>query len=90
MDGYSVHFEVYVRKVPGASWTLDVASEDRAVALEKANTLMREGRVAAVKVQKETFDEETLEYRAIDILKLGAAEVVAKSRPKVEIGRAHV
>ena len=84
MDGYSVHFEVYVRKVPGASWTLDVASEDRAVALEKANTLMREGRVAAVKVQKETFDEETLEYRAVDILKLGAAEVVAKSRPKVE------
>ena len=84
MDGYSVHFEVYVRKVPGASWTLDVASEDRAVALEKANTLMREGRVAAVKVQKETFDEGTLEYRAVDILKLGAAEVVAKSRPKVE------
>ena len=84
MDGYSVHFEVYVRKVPGASWTLDVASEDRAVALEKANTLMSEGRVAAVKVQKETFDEETLEYRAVDILKLGAAEVAAKSRPKVE------
>ena len=84
MDGHSVHFEVYVRKVPGASWTLDIASEDRAVALEKANTLMSEGRVAAVKVQKETFDQETLEYRAVDILKLGAAEVVARSRPKVE------
>ncbi len=84
MEGFSVHFEVYIRRVPGASWTLDVASEDRAVALEKANTLMSEGRVAAVKVQKETFDEETLEYRAVDILKLGAAEVVAKSRPKVE------
>ena len=84
MDGYSVHFEVYVRKVPGAAWTLDLATENRASAVDTANELMAEGRVAAVKVTKETLDQDTREYRAVVIMKLGAAEVAAKSRPMAE------
>jgi len=79
-----VHFEVFTRKVPGAAWALDLATESRATALETAQTLMSAGRVAAVKVTKEVFDEETREFQSVVIQKLGAAEVAAKSTPKEE------
>lgn len=68
----------------GAPWSLHLATEDRAAALKGAQELMTEGRVAAAKVTKETLDQESGEYRALEILKLGAAEVAAKSRPQVE------
>jgi len=84
VGSYSVHFEVYVRKISGAPWSLHLATEDRAAALKGAQELMAEGRVAAAKVTKETLDQESGEYRALEILKLGAAEVAAKSRPQVE------
>lgn len=84
MDGFSVHFEVYLRKVAGGPWTLDLATENRATAVETANELMKAGRAAAVKVTKETFDEEAREFRAVVILKLGAADAAAKSKPQVE------
>ncbi len=84
MDGYSVHFEVFVRKVPGAAWTLHLATEDRAHSIETGNALMQAAKAAAVKVTKETFNEETREYAAVVILKLGAAEVAAKSKPQAE------
>ena len=84
MDGYSVHFEVYVRKIPGAPWTLDTATEDRATAIEQANALMAEGRVAAVKVNKETYDEDAREYRAVVILKMGLADSSAKAKPQAD------
>lgn len=84
MDRYTVHFEVFVRKIPGAPWSLMLATEDRAGAVKAANEVMAERRVAAAKVTKETLDQETNEYRAVEILKLGAAEVGAKSRPTIE------
>src|SRR5262245_6189205 len=84
MDGRSVHFEVYVRRAAGGPWTLHAATEDRATASETAQDLMKEGRVAAVKVTKETFDDEAREFRTVTILKLGAAETAAKSKPQVE------
>lgn len=79
-----VHFEVYVRRTPGAPWTLDRATPNRAAALQNANDLMEEGRTAAVKVTKETLDEETREYQTVVILKLGQADGVAKSKPQGE------
>lgn len=79
-----VHFEVYVRRTPGAPWTLDRATPNRAAALQSANDLMEEGRTAAVKVTKETLDEETREYQTVVILKLGQADGVAKSKPQGE------
>lgn len=82
MNGYKVHFEVYVRKIPGAPWVLNQATENRATALEAGNALMAEGKVAAVRVTKETYDEEAREYRAITILKLGSADTPARSKPK--------
>jgi hypothetical protein len=84
MERYTVHFEVFVRKIPGAPWSLLLATEDRAGAVKAANEAMNERRVAAAKVTKETLDEETKEFRAVEILKLGAAGVAVKSRPTVE------
>jgi hypothetical protein len=84
MDGYTVHFEVYVRKVPGGPWALELATENRTNAIGTANELMAEGRVAAVRVTKETYDEDAREYRAVVILKLGAADNAAKSKPQGE------
>src|SRR4051812_4977384 len=84
MDGHTVHFEVYVRKVPGGAWTLELATENRAAATGTAEELIAEGRVAAAKVTKETFDDESREFRTVTILKLGQADVAAKSRPQAE------
>lgn len=85
MDGHSVHFEVFVRKSPGGSWTLHLATENRINAVDTGNALMAEGRVAAVRVTKETLDEDTREYRSVVILKLGAADTVAKSKPQADM-----
>ncbi|HKP78288.1 MAG TPA: hypothetical protein VJU34_04100 [Phenylobacterium sp.] len=84
MGGSKVHFEVFIRKAPGAPWTLDLATENRAAATATANELMAEGRVAAVKVTKEVFDEESREFQSVVILKLGAAEAVAKVKPQAD------
>lgn len=83
-DWGRVHFEVFVRRTPGAPWTLDMAGEDREAVLQHARQIMKEGRVAAARVSKEVFDEETREFNAIVILKLGQADVAAKSRPQVD------
>lgn len=84
MDVTRVHFEVFIRKVPGAAWTLDLATENRALALSTAQDLMAEGRVAAARVSKEVFDEETREFQSVVILKLGAAEGGAKVKPQAD------
>ncbi|MBL8771721.1 MAG: hypothetical protein JNK30_10100 [Phenylobacterium sp.] len=84
MSGMTVHFEVYIRKLAGGPWTLDLATENRAAALQTAQDLMAEQRVAAVKVTKEVFDEETREFNSVVIQKLGAADTAAKSVPKEE------
>lgn len=74
MDG-RVHYEVYVRRTPGATWVLEMATEKRSMALECAEELYRNGVVAAAKVTKETLDEETREFNTVIILKLGLVEV---------------
>jgi hypothetical protein len=84
MDGHRVHFEVFIRKVPGGPWVLDLATENRANAIHHAEELMKMGRIAAARVSKETFDEETREFQTIVIAKLGQADAVAKARPKEE------
>lgn len=84
MDGYSVHFEVFVRKTPGASWSLEMATENRTNAIQVAEELFNEGRVAAAKVTKETLDEDTREFQTVTILKLGAAESARKAKPQAD------
>jgi hypothetical protein len=77
MDHLQVHYELFVRQAPSAPWKLEMASENRAQVVEAAEALMRDGRVAAVRVSKETFDEASREFQSVAIL----------SRGKVESGR---
>ncbi|HRD47115.1 MAG TPA: hypothetical protein PLF78_11590 [Caulobacter sp.] len=71
-----VHYELFVRRQPGSGWTLDMATEDRARAIQTAEELLAEGRVAAVRVSKEVLDEETREFSSVTILNKGAPERV--------------
>jgi hypothetical protein len=80
MGSGRVHFEVYVRKTPGSSWTLEMATENRAAAVSAAQELMKDGRVAGVKVTKETLDDETREFRTVTIFKDGLVEGGPKRR----------
>ncbi|HEX8570363.1 MAG TPA: hypothetical protein VF699_10640 [Caulobacteraceae bacterium] len=73
MSDSSVHFEVFVRKTPTAGWTLDQATENRTHALAAAEELLRTGRVASVRVVKETLDAESGTYMGVEILNRGIA-----------------
>src|SRR6185312_13707299 len=80
MDQLQVHYELFVRKTPGAPWTLEMASENRAQAVESAETLIGENRVAAVRVSKETLDEESREFQSVVILSKGQVESARKRK----------
>ena len=69
-----VHYELYVRRTAGAPWSLDMATESRAQAVEAAEALMQEKRVAAVKVTKETLDPGTREFMSVAIFSKGKTE----------------
>ena len=84
MSGNRVHFEIFIRKIPGGAWNLHNALDDRATALETAKALMDDRAAVAVRVSKETFHEESGAFDSVVIQALGAATVAAKSRPKVE------
>jgi hypothetical protein len=80
VPGQQVHFEVFIRRAPGAAWKLDMATENRSAAISSAEELMAEGRVAAVRVTKETLDSDTREFQSITILSLGATEAPKKKK----------
>lgn len=73
-----VHYEVYIRKTAPAPWTLQMATEDRAHAIETAEDLLRDDRAAAVRVTKETLDPDTMEFNSVTVLTRGAPEVQRK------------
>ena len=79
-----VHYELFIRRKSGAPWALALATEDRAIALATAESLLAERQAAAVKVTKETMDAETLGFRTSTILAKGEVEVRAKAEAKVE------
>jgi hypothetical protein len=81
MDQLQVHYELFVRKTPGAPWTLEMASENRAQVVETAETLLNEKRVAAARVSKETLDELSREFQSVVILSKGHVESGRKQRP---------
>ena len=81
MDQLQVHYELFVRKTPGAPWTLEMASENRAQVVETAETLMDERRVAAVRVSKETLDDDSREFQSVVILSKGHVECGRKRGP---------
>jgi hypothetical protein len=80
MELAQIHYELYVRHSPGAPWRLEMASQNRAQVVETAETLFAEGRVAAVRVSKETLDPETHEFQSMSVLSRGKAEAAQKSK----------
>lgn len=79
MDDAQVHFEVMARRKHGASWTLQLATEDRARAVATAEDMLTTGHCVAVKVTKETLDEDTREFKTVTILNKGAPD---QGKPK--------
>ncbi len=73
-----VHYEVYIRKTAPAPWSLLMATEDRANAIETAEDLLRDDRAAAVRVTKETLDPDSMEFNSVTVLTRGAPEVQRK------------
>ncbi len=77
-----IHYELFVRRKAGAQWTLEIASENRAHALQTAEDVLEQGRAVAVRVSKETLDPETGEYKSIAIFTKG---MVDGGKPKKEV-----
>ncbi|MBQ1543139.1 hypothetical protein C5708_06810 [Caulobacter sp. CCUG 60055] len=82
MDKAQVHYEVFARRKANAGWTLEIATENRAHAVEQAEDMLAEGRAVGVRVSKETLDEETREFRSLVILTLGAVDKVKAKKPR--------
>lgn len=75
-----IHFEVLARRKTGSSWNLELATEDRVRALALAEEMLADGRAVAVKVTKETLNEETREFQTVSILNKGEADRPAKAK----------
>ncbi len=73
-----VHYEVYIRKTAPAPWSLQMATEDRAHAIQTAEELLDDNRAAAVRVTKETLDPDTMAFNSVTVLTRGAPEVQRK------------
>lgn len=71
MSGAQVHYEVWSRRKAASGWTLEQALEDRERACEIAEELLVTGKAVAIRVSKETLDEETREFKSISILTKG-------------------
>jgi hypothetical protein len=69
-----VHYEVFARKTPASSWALQMALENRDLAIKSAETMLTEKSFAAVMVSKETLDNNTGEYRSLAVFTKGVAE----------------
>lgn len=77
-----IHYELFIRKPGGGGWVLELATEDRTRSLETAEELMKTGKAVAVRVMKETLDEETREFKGVSILQQG--DVSEKKKKKAE------
>jgi pimeloyl-ACP methyl ester carboxylesterase len=84
MTAALVHFELFIRRRPGGSWSLELATEDRALALETADAVLADGSAAAVRVTKESLDPETRAFRSVNILEKGDLTVVKAKAPPGE------
>jgi hypothetical protein len=85
MVGAQIHFELFARRRHGSTWTLELATEDRANALASAEEMLAESRAVAVKVTKETLDPETREFASVVILSKGEPEPVKAKKPREDI-----
>lgn len=69
-----IHYEIYVRKTAPSPWTLAMATEDRATAVQTAEETLANQLAVAVRVTKETLDPDTMAFASVTILTKGAPE----------------
>lgn len=74
MERAQVHYEVWTRRKPASGWSLEMALENRERAVETAEELFAAGKAVAVRVAKETLDDETREFKTVTILAKGDAK----------------
>ena len=77
-----IHYEVFGRRKQGSGWILEMATEDRAAAVDMAEDLMANERFLAAKVTKETLNEESREFASLCILSLSAPDAKQKEEPR--------
>ncbi|WP_299007407.1 hypothetical protein [uncultured Caulobacter sp.] len=69
-----IHYELFVRRKVGAQWTLEIATEIRAHAIQTAEDVLEQGRAVAVRVSKETLNPATGEYKSLAIFTKGMVD----------------
>jgi hypothetical protein len=69
-----IHYEVFMRRGPNAAWALEMATENRAQAVETAEDILSSNRAIAVRVTKEQMDPSTGEFTSVTILNKGAPD----------------
>ena len=75
-----VHYEVFSRKTPQAAWSLQMATEERTLALQTAEEMLATSRAAAVRVTKEVFDAASGEFSSVTLMTKGLPEVKKKMK----------
>jgi hypothetical protein len=80
MERAQVHYEVWSRRKPGSGWSLEMAVENRERAIDTAEELLSTKRAVAVRVAKETLDEDTREFKTVHILSKGDTKEVKEKK----------
>ncbi len=80
-----VHYEVFSKRTPQSSWTLQMASEQRTAAIEAAQEIIAARQACAVRVNKEMFDAKTGEFSSVTILAEGMAEPARQLKARSDI-----
>ena len=75
----NVHYEVFARSTAKVGWKLVDAKPDRDGALNYAHALMAEG-ATAVRVVKETYNDETGDFLTLKIFEDGLVKVKERAR----------
>jgi len=80
MSSGSVHFEVFIRRTANDDWTLQSATEDRQAAIDLAEGLLHEKKAVAVRVSRETLNEDTRQFASHTVLSKGLTQIVKPKR----------
>lgn len=84
MKGHEIHYEVFRRVGRGGGWALVEAMPKREDAVDLARAILSDGRAAAVRVVKETFQPATGEYVSLVVLEEGDIAVKKNKNSKVD------
>jgi len=80
-----VHFEIFRQVGKGGGWALAEALDNRDAAISRARQILADGKAAAVRVVKETFQPETGDYMSLTIFEDGKVTVAKKNKKTDDI-----